>query len=486
MRSAVVPVDHYGLITAWSVEAAALFGWDAASAVRRPWVDVLVAPEERTSGEFSLSENASAEFYVVCVRQGGDFFPAEITALPGVSRDGSDSHVLVFRDVTDIQRLRVEIFERDRLLDQVRKSEAFVDSLLENLPDMIFVKDARDLKFVRFNRAAENLLGYTREEMLGKSDFDLFPKIEAEFFTAKDRVVLASRQTLESPEEAIHSRTRGLRTLRTKKVPIHDGEGNPLFLLGISEDITELRKAQKVASSAIDSREELLQIVTHDLRNPLSVILLSLQAVRRALQAGDAKSRESLQTHLNRIARASATMRVMIEEVLDVAYIESGKFRIDWTPLEAAALLSEAKATMEPIAAEKRVEFRVEAPESARISGDRDRLLQVFSNLIGNAIKFTPENGTVVARMRVSDGDAVFTVQDTGEGIPMDELPYIFDRFRQVKPSKRRTGVGLGLSIAKGIVEAHGGRIWVESREGLGTTVHFTVPAREAAVKKAG
>ncbi len=132
------------------------------------------------------------------------------------------------------------LLDRHRLAEEeVRKREEFLTAIVENIPDMIFVKDAEELRFVRFNRAGEDLLGYSREELLGKNDYDFFPGSEADFFTAKDREVIRSGHLLDIPEETIDTRRKGRRILHTKKIPIADSEGNAQYLLGISEDITE-------------------------------------------------------------------------------------------------------------------------------------------------------------------------------------------------------------------------------------------------------
>jgi PAS domain S-box-containing protein len=141
--------------------------------------------------------------------------------------------------------LRREVNERGRAQDSLRQSNAFLDSVIENIPNMIFVKDARDLKFVRLNKAGEELLGYSRAQLLGRNDFDFFPEEQARFLVANDREVLAGRKLIDIPEERVHSRNKGARILHTKKIPICDEHGEPLNLLGISEDITETKQAQQ-------------------------------------------------------------------------------------------------------------------------------------------------------------------------------------------------------------------------------------------------
>lgn len=141
--------------------------------------------------------------------------------------------------------------ERKRAETEIQHAHAFLGSIVENIPNMIFVKNAKDLRFVRFNKAGEELLGYNRHELIGKSDYDFFPKQEADFFTAKDRTVLDSKHLLDIPEEPIETKNLGTRILHTKKIPILDKEGRPQYLLGISEDITERKQAEKVREQLV-------------------------------------------------------------------------------------------------------------------------------------------------------------------------------------------------------------------------------------------
>ena len=164
----------------------------------------------------------------------GRLIPIEVS-VNYLSHEGKEYHCAFVRDIT----------ERKRAVDELRRSQAFITSVVENLPNMIFVKDAKDLKFVRFNKAGEDLLGYSREALIGKSDYDLFPKEEADFFTAKDRQVLEAGSLLDIPEEPIETKHHGLRILHTRKIPIYDEKFEPQYLLGISEDITDRKRAEE-------------------------------------------------------------------------------------------------------------------------------------------------------------------------------------------------------------------------------------------------
>lgn len=162
-----------------------------------------------------------------------------------IAKDGSVKWILwgaiMDRDDSVVYAIGRDITQRKVRDEQLRETNVFLDSVVENIPDMIFIKDAKDLRFVRFNRAGEKLLGVERSELIGRNDYDLFPKDEADFFISKDREVLREGKLVEIAEEVIHTKG-GVKTLHTKKIPILDADGKPVFLLGISEEITPGRK----------------------------------------------------------------------------------------------------------------------------------------------------------------------------------------------------------------------------------------------------
>jgi PAS domain S-box-containing protein len=228
------------------------------------------------------------------------------------------------------------------------------------------------------------------------------------------------------------------------------------------------------AQHATQARDEVLGIVAHDLRSPVNSMTLSASGMLRRLkkQGADAEQLYSVEI----ILQSTRRMNRLIEDLLDVVRMEAGRLSIQRSKWPAAQLVRDAVEAHRALFADARVELKVElAAELPEIPVDAERILQVFSNLLGNALKFTPPDGQVTVGAEVDEGAVVFHVTDSGVGIPEEHLPHLFDRFWQARSTDRR-GAGLGLAIVKGIVEAHGGRIWARSKAGVGSTFSFSLP----------
>lgn len=231
------------------------------------------------------------------------------------------------------------------------------------------------------------------------------------------------------------------------------------------------------AQRAIQARDEVVSIVAHDLGNPISAIRIGTALLARGIDSG--LDLESAHARIAAIRHSTEQMERLVANLLDLRRIESGRLNLDRRPHAPAAVLESLRRQFELLASDRDIAFTVEVRKSApdEVDADPDRILQVLENLVGNAFKFTPEGGTVNVLVSGIDGAARFEVRDTGPGIPADQVPHLFDRFWQAARPGRK-GVGLGLFIAHGIVHAHGGRIWVESRPPNGATFVFTVPVR--------
>jgi PAS domain S-box-containing protein len=582
-----------------------------------------------------------------------------------------------------------DITERKLAEEEANRTRAFLDSVVENIPIMIFVKEAEDLRFVRWNKAGAELVGFSNEEMVGKNDYDLFPQEQADYFVAQDRQVLAEKRLIDFPEEPIQTRHRGVRTLHTLKVPILDTDGRPQYLLGISEDITERKRAEealrrahdeletrvqertaellsanralqaeiaerrraeeeiqqrnqdlaalnmiattigqsigldqilnatldramnvmdmdggwvqlldddgrtltlaaqrgipeaaiekikriKLAESGSDKgaegapvlqidavmetveskmkmaqpdmtfmftgvpiqskdkvlgvlgsishssrapspnrvqllttighqigiavenarlgqqasevkilrevdrlRSELIANVSHELRTPLGLIKISSSS----LLMDDAEfDRATQQKFLFGISEEATKLERIVEHLLDLGRIESGRLRLDKQPIDLGRLVINAINSMGALSPRHRLVTDLPL-EPLMATVDAKRVEQVLRNLLDNAIKYSPDGGTIMVQAYPDTVQILIAVSDEGIGIPAEEWDRIFERFHRVENeiTRRMRGAGLGLAVCQGIVEAHGGRIWVESQPGAGSTFCLTLPLR--------
>jgi PAS domain S-box-containing protein len=406
-------------------------------------------------------------------------------------------------------QLEMEITERQRAEDEIHRAWRFVDSIVENIPNMIFVKDAQELRFVRFNRAGEALLGLSRDELIGKTDYDFFPTEAADDFTTHDRAVLAGRQLIDLPEEAIQTRHQGVRILHTQKLPILDEDGHPQYLLGISEDITErkqaeaeirrlnqalaqklaqleaanqdLQEAKEEAERANQAKSEFLSRMSHELRTPLNAIL----GFAQILGMGDLDPRP--RAAVEHILNAGRHLLDLINEVLDIARIESGRFTVSLEPVQAREVVQEILDVVQPLTAQRKVALQVERSALCdhHIRADRQRIKQVLLNLLSNAVKYNRAGGTVTVVCEELAGRLRIRVSDTGPGIAADKMARLFVAFDRLDVDESDVeGTGLGLALSKRLIEVMDGAIGVESVVGQGSSFWVELPIVEGPVEK--
>ncbi|MGE5589269.1 MAG: sensor histidine kinase [Bacillota bacterium] len=240
----------------------------------------------------------------------------------------------------------------------------------------------------------------------------------------------------------------------------------------VEESVAEIRRQENL-------RREFVAAVSHELRTPIT----SIQGFVAALSDDVSGSPEARRRHLSIVAEESHRLARLVDDLLEFAKLEAGQLTVRPEPFDLAALIRSCIASVEPTARQSGVHVAATGvSEPLRLSGDRDRVAQVVLNLLYNALRFTPEDGRVDVTLNRSGDVAQIAVADTGPGISPDELPLIFQRFYKGRQQGRRPlgGTGLGLAIARGLVEAHGGRIWVESEVGRGSTFIFTLPANMA------
>ncbi len=386
--------------------------------------------------------------------------------------------------------------DQHAILDKERK---ILRTIIDNVPDFIYVKDLES-RFVVANSAVAELVGAQRpEDVLGKTDFEFYPREVANGFFEDEQQVIRSGEALVNREETVGTDAAdGVRHLLTTKVPLFDSEGRVNGIAGIGRDIT-LRKtiqnaleesnrelqeatdwANKLALEAEEanrSKSEFLANMSHEIRTPMNGVL----GMNGLLLGTDL---DSEQRHFAEMVDASAkALLTVIDDILDYSKVEAGKMELDTMDFNLHALMGDLAEMMAERVGDKRLEFICAvAPEvTAHLQGDPGRLRQVLLNLISNALKFTRQ-GEVVARVSlISETDTEvllrFAVRDTGIGIPLDKQKILFTSFTQVDASTTRQygGTGLGLAISKKLVELMGGGIGLESKEGVGSEFWFTI-----------
>ena len=376
--------------------------------------------------------------------------------------------------------------EQEKLHNEMTKQKKFLDTILSNMPLAIFAKDAsRNYEYVMINKMAEKMFSYKEEDAIGRTDYDIFPKHEADFFRHTDTQVMAEGKMVEIEAEPVTS-PNGTITAHAIKVPIYDKDGNPSLLLGILEDVTdkiaaqrELEKAKEQAEHANIAKSEFLANMSHEIRTPLNGII----GLTRLLE--DTTLDTDQQQSVRAILGSSESLLLLLNDILDFSKIEANELNLEEMPFNLNASMRRVVDLMSPLASKKGVvlnyNYDSKIPES--VIGDPTRIGQIVTNLVGNALKFTDKGSvtlSVSARALEQEDkhNFIFEIKDTGIGIPLHLQEDMFKKFYQgdASTSRKYGGTGLGLAISRRLTQAMNGFIGFSSEVGHGTTFTVEIP----------
>jgi PAS domain S-box-containing protein len=370
------------------------------------------------------------------------------------------------------QRLRRAVDETRAQRESADRARREVNALLEATGDGVLGLDLYG-RCTFLNPAGARLLGFSERDLEGRDVHEALHS-SPDGHAHRDCPILAAigtGRTVREPDDVIRRRDGEPIPVQWTLEPLSEGAAVKGAVLTFT-DLSDIKQAEAGLRQAVRARDEVVAVVSHDLRNPLGTIAAAA-GLMLELELPPEKRRE----HLRMVVRASERMNRLIGDLLDVARIESGALAVQMEVVQIQPLLDEAVDLLESLAQESGLGLHCHVdPRVRTVLADRDRMLQVLSNLVGNAVKFSQGGSVGITVTPGAQGDVVFGVRDTGPGISPEAAEHVFDRFWRQNQTDRQ-GAGLGLAIVRGIVLAHGGDVWVESRVGEGATFFFSVPA---------
>lgn len=467
----IAAVSLDGSVIAWNPAGERTLGHPAAEVIGRCYRG-LVPSERRAELDAVVKRVAGGEsvapFAMDALHRDGRRVPVEVTLSPIRAGDGVVGVVGVARNVT----------EQRRAAETLRRSERLLRTVIDALPVGVWIVGERGMIADR-NPAAERIWGGARFVAVeGYGQYEGWWADTGEPIAPHE---WAAARAVERGETSIGEVVRirafdgSFKTILHSAVPLRD-DGEVTGAVVVNEDITALRETTDALRRAVAAREEILNVVSHDLRSPLNVVSMTCD-----LLSSGPLDESAVRRGLQRMRRAVQAMNRLIVDLVDLVRVDQGRLALRRAPEGPGDLVQEAVELLRPAVDAASIHLSFAAPAGLpAVIADHDRILQVFSNLIGNAVKFTPPGGRIHVGADSRNGAVIFSVSDTGRGVAEEQLAHLFDRYWQAAPSDER-GLGLGLPIAAGIVAAHGGRIWARSVPGRGSTFCFTLPIVERA-----
>ena len=472
---AIISKDLNGVINSWNRAAEELFGYTAEEAVGQP-VTMLI-PEGRFDEEPAIlrrirSGRPVEHYETVRKRKDGTLIDISLSVSP--VRDEFDTVIgaaKIVRDITEQKRAQEAILFQASLLDAVEQAVVATD--LEG-------------KVIYWNSFAEGLYGWSSQEVMGSNIIEIIPST-----VSQEHAGLVMEQLREGQSwtgEMIVKRRDGTEFLALiTDSPILNEKGLLIGIVGVSTDITEAKRAEeerarllenerlarKEAEAANRLKDEFLATLSHELRNPLNVVIGYSEILRRSEDSPNSFVGKAAEV----IRRNALAQSQLVSDLLDLSRLQMGKLAITHQPVSLSTIVSDAIETVRAESDGKNISLDFSAAkESLTVDGDPVRLGQIVWNLLNNAVKFTAPGGHIAISLREDSNQAILSVSDTGQGIPAEFLPHVFEIFRQedASSSRRQGGLGIGLALVKQLAELHGGRVNAES-EGAGKGSRFTV-----------
>lgn len=378
-----------------------------------------------------------------------------------------------------------DVTERQLLEGRLKASEERLRAIIEHTSDAIYAKD-HDGRLILANPAEAAIFGLSVDELIGKRDTELVDAESIAKIREHDRMVLETGEVRTVEESGVIDGIE--RIFSSTKFPFRAADGRIIGVAGISREITSHKQMERALQHQYERLKQLDQMknslvtsVSHELRTPLT----SIRGFAEFLEDEVAGALTPEQAEfVAQIQAGAARLQTLVDDLLDFSRLESGSFKFSMELIDLTAKMREVVESFRPQALERQLTLEAHLPDQPLIAhADGRRIEQVLINLIGNAMKFTPSEGHITVRLRQEGENGLIEVEDTGIGISAKDVPHLFDRFYQTDRGNRFAaagGVGLGLSISKAIVEAHGGRMGVHSELDKGSTFWFALPLSEA------
>ncbi|HKP46701.1 MAG TPA: PAS domain S-box protein [Pyrinomonadaceae bacterium] len=485
-EDAVVSKNLKGIIETWNKGAERVFGYSADDVIGKS-ITILI-PEERIDEEAVILERIGRgerieHFETTRRRKDGSLLEVSLTISPIRNEQGQ---------VIGASKIARDITENKRAQEQLKRALAFDEAVMSSMGEGLYTVDSVG-RVTFMNPAGQRLFGWTLQELIGRKMHEVthYAHRDGSPFPAEQcagLAVLRNGRVLTEYEDVFIRKDGSFFDVVYSSSPLRDANGIITGLAVVFRDTSERKQAEQERASLLTHAEqaraeaeeanrlkdEFLATLSHELRNPLNVVIGYAEILRRS---NEGQPHSFIVKAADTIRRNALAQAQLVSDLLDLSRLQMGKVALNQQPVSLSTIITDAVETVRAEAAAKRISLQIEMdPEILVIEGDPVRLGQIAWNLLNNAVKFTPVDGLVKITLSKDNEDARLVIEDSGQGISPDFLPHVFEIFRQADASsaRRQGGMGIGLALVKQLAELHGGRVMAESN-GVGSGARFSV-----------